>query len=235
MQNLKSPLSDQELDRLGAFLERVVDGDIPNIEAFDGFITGLAVCPELIQPSEFLSVIQRGRNKDGDLVFAAIAEAEQFMGLVMRHWNDVNAALGRDEPHMPVLLENEEGINPCNDWAKGFYRATRLRTEIWADMLDDEKRGGGMIPILALAFENDPDPEMRPYPEAISPKLREELKVGMIAGALQLYRAFAPERRAMASGRGSRPVRNIKVGPNALCPCGSGKKFKKCCGSPTLH
>jgi tetratricopeptide (TPR) repeat protein len=27
-------------------------------------------------------------------------------------------------------------------------------------------------------------------------------------------------------------TRRIKVGRNAPCPCGSGKKFKKCCGSP---
>jgi uncharacterized protein len=27
-----------------------------------------------------------------------------------------------------------------------------------------------------------------------------------------------------------------KVGRNDLCPCGSGKKYKKCCGSPErLH
>ena len=32
-----------------------------------------------------------------------------------------------------------------------------------------------------------------------------------------------------------RPVRNTekKVGPNDPCPCGSGKKYKKCCGSVT--
>ncbi len=31
-----------------------------------------------------------------------------------------------------------------------------------------------------------------------------------------------------------RPVRNTekKVGPNDPCPCGSGKKYKKCCGNP---
>lgn len=29
------------------------------------------------------------------------------------------------------------------------------------------------------------------------------------------------------------PVRKgKKVGPNDPCPCGSGKKYKKCCGSP---
>ena len=27
-------------------------------------------------------------------------------------------------------------------------------------------------------------------------------------------------------------ARRVKVGRNALCPCGSGKKFKKCCGFP---
>ena len=27
-------------------------------------------------------------------------------------------------------------------------------------------------------------------------------------------------------------ARRVKVGRNASCPCGSGKKFKKCCGSP---
>jgi tetratricopeptide (TPR) repeat protein len=27
----------------------------------------------------------------------------------------------------------------------------------------------------------------------------------------------------------------VKVGRNAACPCGSGKKFKKCCGSPVVR
>ena len=27
-----------------------------------------------------------------------------------------------------------------------------------------------------------------------------------------------------------KPVQSEKVGRNAPCPCGSGKKFKKCCG-----
>lgn len=32
------------------------------------------------------------------------------------------------------------------------------------------------------------------------------------------------------SASGGQPVRSIKVGRNAPCPCGSGKKYKKCCG-----
>ncbi|MBX3428208.1 MAG: SEC-C domain-containing protein [Hyphomonadaceae bacterium] len=34
------------------------------------------------------------------------------------------------------------------------------------------------------------------------------------------------------------PIRSQKVGRNEPCPCGSGKKWKKCCGAgtpPILH
>jgi hypothetical protein len=34
------------------------------------------------------------------------------------------------------------------------------------------------------------------------------------------------------------PVRSQKIGRNEPCPCGSGRKYKKCCGAtplPTLH
>jgi len=30
-------------------------------------------------------------------------------------------------------------------------------------------------------------------------------------------------------------VRRVKVGRNQLCPCGSNRKFKKCCLSKTLR
>ena len=31
-----------------------------------------------------------------------------------------------------------------------------------------------------------------------------------------------------------RPTASIKIGRNEPCPCGSGKKYKKCCGSSGL-
>ncbi|MBQ4511262.1 MAG: SEC-C domain-containing protein, partial [Clostridia bacterium] len=30
-------------------------------------------------------------------------------------------------------------------------------------------------------------------------------------------------------------INDKKIGPNEPCPCGSGKKYKKCCGSPLLR
>ncbi len=60
MQDLDRPLSDQEFDALARYIDQVDDGVIDDIEALDGFLTALAVCPELVPPSEFLGVVQSG-------------------------------------------------------------------------------------------------------------------------------------------------------------------------------
>lgn len=38
--------------------------------------------------------------------------------------------------------------------------------------------------------------------------------------------------RTRPAGRPNQPITrdHEKIGPNAPCPCGSGKKYKKCCG-----
>lgn len=44
-------------------------------------------------------------------------------------------------------------------------------------------------------------------------------------------RSHRPEVRAGLKSSGMESVGRITVGRNVPCPCGSGKKFKKCCGS----
>jgi uncharacterized protein len=53
-----------------------------------------------------------------------------------------------------------------------------------------------------------------------------------------LFQHFLPQREIAAQERITATLRRAgdKVGRNDPCPCGSGKKFKKCCGAgPTLH
>ena len=54
------------------------------------------------------------------------------------------------------------------------------------------------------------------------------------AAAAPARTAVARARRgaARSAGRGGRGARSGKVGRNDPCPCGSGKKYKKCCGQP---
>jgi len=83
-----------------------------------------------------------------------------------------------------------------------------------------------------------PDPEMRPYQEPISAERREDLIIGIAAGAMRIYEYFRrPSPREMSFVSESSTYRRAlhKVGRNEPCPCGSGKKFKHCCGKITLH
>ena len=112
-----------------------------------------------------------------------------------------------------------------------------LRREDWASLLDDEENGGSLVPIFALAHEHDPDPELRSYEEPIGSELRERLIVGMAAGVMRIYRYFEEERSMTLPTSESTTYRRLapKVGRNDPCPCGSGKKYKHCCGKVTLH
>ncbi len=229
-------LNDADIDELDAFLDRVDGGDIPNVEALDGFIAALACCPDLIMPSEYLPVIQGGKTEEGDLVFDNMAEAQRFMELVNQHWNHVNAQLNKGEVYLPLVLEDEEGNYHCNDWADGFLIGVNMRRKIWDELMYDEEHGGAIVPIMALAHEHHPDPELRPYTEPVDDELREKLIVGAAAGVTIMHRYFKDQRIEYTPPSRTFVRSGPKTGRNDPCPCGSGKKYKQCCGrGPTLH
>ena len=153
---------------------------------------------------------------------------------MMRHWNTIAATLFKGEVYVPLLFEDENGVAHGNDWAHGFMRGTLMRHDGWAELVEDEEHGGCMVPVFMLHYEHDEDPEMRPEP--ISPEKREEVIVHMAAGLLQAYRYFRQQQQAEAGARTSESRRSSpKVGRNDPCPCGSGKKYKKCCGGATVN
>jgi uncharacterized protein len=228
------PPSDTESSELNSFLARVVDGRIPNTESLDGFFAALSCCPDLVMPSEYLPIIKSGARDEGDLVFEDMNEAERFMNLINRHWNHVNYQLDQGDVFLPLLLEDEDGCYCGNDWAKGFLAGTHLRHPIWVEFFDDDEQAGAMVPIWALAHENHLDPEMRPYKEPINDELREKLVIGAAAGVILIHRYFLDQRRVYTSQTTTLINTSGKTGRNDPCLCGSGKKFKKCCGRQSL-
>jgi len=108
-----------------------------------------------------------------------------------------------------------------------------MRLDGWAELVNQE-HGGCLTPMMMLCHEHDENPEMRPEP--ISPEKREEVLVHMAAGLVAAYRYFRQRRDAGTDTRmpESRSTAS-KVGRNEACPCGSGKKYKRCCGSATIN
>jgi uncharacterized protein len=227
------PLTDAELDRLGDFLKSCKGGRAMNVEALDGFFAALIAGPETVMPSEYNREVFGG-EMSGTCEFDSLDEAREILGLMMRHWNTIAGTLLKDEVYVPLLLEDEHGTAHGNDWAHGFMRGMNMRHDGWAELVNDEEDGGCLIPMMMLYHEHDTDPKMRPKP--ISPEQREDVIVHMAAGLLQAYRYFREHRQVSPSANRSEPRRTApKIGRNDPCTCGSGKKYKRCCGGATVN
>ena len=101
------PLSDEEFDRLEEFLSNA-GGEAMSLEAVDGYFAALICGPLLVSMSEALP------NVLGEqAVFDNKHQADEVLGLLMRHWNTISSELQRtlreDHVYLPVLLEDSTG------------------------------------------------------------------------------------------------------------------------------
>jgi uncharacterized protein len=224
---------DDDLEVLGEMLDQFEDEETMDLEELDGFFAALACCPVMVLPSEFIPVIL-GREIAEEPALSNEEALGLFLDLVGHHWNQVIEAFATDDFFEPLLLEDEDGKAYGNNWAIGFMRGIALREEAWREIFKDEDKFAWLIPILALVHENDPDPEMRTYKEPMTEERREHLLIGVSAMVTHIYRYFAPERASAAIATGPEPATRRtarKMGRNDPCYCGSGKKYKKCCGA----
>jgi uncharacterized protein len=142
-------LTDAELDRLAEFLSNSKGGQAMNIEQLDGFFAALIAGPDVIPPSEYLPEVFGGEMSD-TCEFAGLDEANEILGLIMQHWNGIAATLHKGDVHLPVLLDDNDGVCRGNDWSRGFMRGVEIRRESWAELILDEEQCGWMIPVLML-------------------------------------------------------------------------------------
>ncbi len=233
-------LSEAEVDRLAERLSRIQNSDALTLEGVDGLFCALIASPESTLPSDYLPVILGGEAANS-LVFADLEDANDTMSLLMRYWNSIITDFDRESIHLPFIVEpGIDGI-PGRAWACGFMRGVRLAPSRWNDLLTNEDEGL-LVTIPLVAGEVDPS-----WPkEPLTKEKEDELLQWMFAGAARAYRLFANDRRELAQAFDQdefdeddyypetyvRP--EPKVGRNEPCPCGSGKKYKKCCGASDL-
>ena len=222
----KGPLTEAELDRLAEFLASTRRSRTISIEELDGFFAALVVGPEIVMPSEYLPEIIGSR----DDAFESLEDANELLELLMRHWNAIAGTLARNEVYLPLLLEDADGVAHGNEWTRGFMRGVALRADSWKELFADEDHAGCLVPMLVLYHENDEDATLRPPP--ITSKQREKLLPHMVAGLLAAHRYFREHRGSYGSTSEieSRQT-GRRIGRNDPCPCGSGKKWKRCCGA----
>jgi uncharacterized protein len=75
-----------------------------NVEQLDGFFTALIAGPETVMPSEYYPEVFGGEMSD-TCEFDSLDEANEILGLLMRHWNTIAATLFKGKVYVPLLPE----------------------------------------------------------------------------------------------------------------------------------
>jgi uncharacterized protein len=230
------PLSDEELDELDQFLiSDATPEECMDIAMLDGFFTALVIGPNTIMPSQWLPAVW-GETEEDAMAFKSAEQMQHIVGLVMRMYNDRVQDLqeGIDE-YEPLIYQSEhEGrtIPILDEWCMGFIRAIQLDPEGWQPLVEvePEDTGGGLLtPMLLYGTEEGWD-QLREN-EALADR-HQDFADAIAPCVLGIRDYWLPQRKEAATYRRE----STKVGRNDLCPCGSGKKYKKCCGSPErLH
>ena len=221
--------SDDELDRLAELLAAIPQDQLPmTLGEFDGFATGILACPELIPTSEWLPPVW---GDTGDAGFPDIGAAQATVTAVMAHYNAIASTIAKS-PWIEPIYETDPNSGELlwEPWVDGFSRAMRLRPETWQSVFDqaDDDTRASMIFLMALqdiyegnsTFSDDDIDEIDQQAPELIPNC--------VAEILLLTR---PELIVRGANTAHAPARPKTPGRNDPCPCGSGRKYKKCCGS----
>ena len=189
----------------------------------EGFFTGLIVSPDLIPPSLWLEELWG----EDEPMFDSTKQAQRVFDSVMGFYNatiekiDTKGAAWR-----PMFMDasGTADLDKAELWVRGFWQAISLEPEAWQALAEDERTQILVEPFVTLIdigeFDDHPDPgntdEVRRESAEFIPKV-------------------LPALRALAQIRASEETETIrrayKIGRNEPCPCGSGKKYKRCCGA----
>lgn len=186
----------------------------------DGYLTGTLVTPEL-EVSDWIADLWTG-------IPPVIDEArmKQALAAVLTRRKAIEANLQKGWPaYQPSFCERGKKADHdrVRKWMKGFYRAMKLHADYWSDLADDE-RTATFVALLVGFIETDEPIEERDDAGAIRDEHAE-----LLPRALVGMRKLALMRDGNATAL--RSLQASKVGRNDPCPCGSGKKYKRCCAA----
>jgi uncharacterized protein len=114
-------------------------------------------------------------------------------------------------------------------WANGFMMGVSLRGELWDSWAEeDEQIAEDLADISELALFSQEQAEEAGFEGEELPRLAERLEM---AGEIPFMLADLNWKRL--ERQRPQPARRPDLpGRNDPCLCGSGLKFKKCCGAP---
>ena len=201
------------------------------MDKLQGFLCAVVSSPDLIPVSRWMP-----EALGGEPDFESIEQANEFMQLLMEYYNHVVAELSKNQPPKMILKPGSQTDKQLDyqSWCDGYILGWSLSTQEWMSP-GNEPLKKLTFPILLLsgAFKEDAESRGKSFmPDDEYQKLEQESADILPNAVVSIYNFWLSKRKSTPIKRDT-----SKVGRNDLCPCGSGKKFKQCCGNAakTLH
>ena len=220
-----------------------------------GFFTAVCSSPEMIPPRDWLPVVLGEKLE----IPETLGEPNDVLGTIMDLYNWINFRVITGESPIPDMMDIKQEVfanfgdqADVGQWSKGFYEAHDWLSEIWESCLNEDLEDELASYMLPLSFFLDEN-----YARAIYEDFARQDKsfTEVAEQMLLLFRHAALDYATLGRTLGEalsefeddedddddglfeEPESSVetfrhetpKVGRNDPCPCGSGKKYKKCC------
>ncbi|MGC0154287.1 UPF0149 family protein [Chromobacterium vaccinii] len=220
--------NDADLTRLETLLTPLsASGSTMRPDEVQGFFAALSSGPDQVDADFWLPEVL------GDAPAFENAEDEaELAALLQKLFDSIRAALAAGDELDLILYaeedsEEEEGAPDYWPWANAYLYALDLVDTDWFEVAEeDEGFESLMMPMLVLggAFEDeDGGEDLLTFTDEEVDGYKEELSDALAA----VYGYWRAKGQAPVTVRRD----GDKVGRNDQCPCGSGKKYKACCGA----
>ena len=235
--------------------------ETPQWEFCEGFMAAVICSRRPIAQDEYLSVLlgtaAEGEVADDESgSFASDAQQGRFLTLWNLRWSEVETALGGEvdsleddacyhpevmdirgvvadmPPEEQAAFKGEDLPAFAQVWALGFMFAVESWPDEWMAPRDKDAAkwlDGALQAVVAMTEDDSAAPEISPLSEECTPSTS-IARLNAFGEAIwavydlrELWKTMGPKvetiRKEAAPGR------------NDPCSCGSGKKYKKCCGA----
>lgn len=238
---------------LEALQEHLPDADVPQWEYCEGVMTALLCTRRTVAAQEWQQMLFGAPAEE---LFPSASACTHFL----MHWLEREMQL-RAALEVPVeVLDDDAALGPgvidwrgliaalpeaeraealaggepqafAQAWAAGFLDAVDFWAEDWAPPRDKEiaaQMRDALACMAELLREDRATPSVNLYDEEGEPSVSEARVQAFGEAIWAVYDLFDIAR---SLGPRVAPAHSTKVGRNDPCPCGSGRKYKKCCGA----
>lgn len=217
----RPPASADLLEMLDYYLATYATADdaLGDTSQLDGFCSALACSPVLIRPEIWIAEIWGSQQSAPE--WDSARDATEFHDMLLAFHNHVVQSLG-ERQFEPLFQEKHIGgkvYEIVHPWCKGF----NLGAELWRSQIGSADIEELLTPMAQLGADS---------PLHISRDELSGLKQSIVPNVRSLFdhfQALRPTTEKHIPAPHQPIFRGNKPGRNDPCPCGSGRKYKKCC------